>query len=210
MGLCLCWRWGCACACGAGRVSCRVVSCLLCCCLSEQGLPPEYDPLGVRRTKKKKLLGPFTLTLTFTFTFTFTFICTAKKAAPGLDGTRCHRHPGTTDLSGLRFSAMRAVGRERQRAFPGQRAESWLLPAFWLRNSLAGACPSAGSSAPIHASVPSACRVAMRPRVFAVAMHRAKGPSTSPCSAPRSFGIGGSPSGSTWDRFRCFIKSCRR
>ena len=29
-------------------------------------------------------------------------------------------------------------------------------------------------------------------------------PSTSPCSAPRSYGIGESPSCSTWDRFRCF------
>ena len=56
--------------------------------------------------------------------------------------------------------------------------------------------------------VPAACRAAMLPRASVATMPRARlhsrGPSTSPCSAARSFDIGGSPSCSTEDKFRCF------
>ena len=69
-------------------------------------------------------------------------------------------------------------------------------------------CSSAESFTPIQRRVPAACRAAMLPRVSAATIPRArlhsKGPSTSPCSAPRSFGIGKSPSCSTRDALPCF------
>ena len=53
----------------------------------------------------------------------------------------------------------------------------------------------------LQGRVPAACRAVMLPRVSAATIPQARlhssGPSTSPCSAPRSFGTGGSPSCST-------------
>ena len=69
-------------------------------------------------------------------------------------------------------------------------------------------CISEESSTPIHARFPVATWAATRPRVSAATNPKAKlhskGPSTSPCSAPRSLGIRRKPSSCTWDKFRCF------
>ena len=62
------------------------------------------------------------------------------------------------------------------------------------------------SFTPIQGRVPAACCAAVLPRVSAATMPGARlhsrVPSISPCSAPRSFGIGERPSYSTKDRFR--------
>ena len=95
----------------------------------------------------------------------------------------------TLRTPGLRFSAARAAGHGHRCAFLGHQAGSLLIPATW---SARKRCSSAGSSTPIQGRVPAACREAMLPRAATMPRARlhSRGPSTSPCSAPRSLGIG--------------------
>ena len=113
----------------------------------------------------------------------------AEKVAPGMGDTPNHRRPRAAGPPRLRSSTTRAAGHEH-------------------RLTACSCCSSAESFTPIQGRVPAACRAAVLPRASAAIMPRAKlhssGPSTSPCSAPRSLGIGGSPSCSTKDKFRCF------
>ena len=60
---------------------------------------------------------------------------------------------------------------------------------------------------PIHGTVPAAYCPATWNRASATiprARLQSRGPATSPCSAPRSFGIGFTPSCTTEERARCF------
>ena len=77
---------------------------------------------------------------------------------------------------------------------------------FWIRCILL--CSSSSeSSVPIQERVRAACCVAMHNRAAAATILTAelqsRRPSTSPCSAPRSLGIGWTPSCSTQDWARC-------
>ena len=128
----------------------------------------------------------------------------AGKTAPRSGDTGCHHLPCSTSPPGLRFSATRAAAHRHRQASPGRQADSCTLVAW----SALRCCSSEASSTPIHGRLPAACRPPMGRRVSAATIPKARlhsrGPSTSPCSAPRSFGVGGSPSCSTWDRIRCF------